>query len=145
MNMQNYVETYLVSIRNFARIVAVPQLEPCHPNCRLFVCNTQWLGSMAHSMLGILAQRPKRYILKYYTLNFPLKGTHDSGMPLFGALCQRPPFSTHPPIEERVARLVGSRPHGRDFSGNSSQENNNAHSDGATMDVQSRSFWDNMS
>lgn len=54
-------------------------------------------------------------------------------------------FSTHPPIEERVARLVGSRPHGRDFSGNSRQENKNTHSADATMDDQSRSFWDNMS
>lgn len=51
-------------------------------------------------------------------------------------------FSTHPPIEERVARLVGSRPHDRNFPGNSRQENENAH---ATMDDQSRSFWDNMS
>lgn len=54
-------------------------------------------------------------------------------------------FSTHPPIEERVARLVGSRQNGQNFPGNSSQENRTAHSAGATMDEQSRSFWDNMS
>jgi len=50
-------------------------------------------------------------------------------------------FSTHPPIEERVARLMGSRPPGQNFSGNSRQEGK----DGATMDDQSRSFWDNIS
>lgn len=54
-------------------------------------------------------------------------------------------FSTHPPIEERVARLVGSRPHIRNFSGNPHQENRDCRSGGATMDEQSRSFWDNMS
>ncbi|WP_035239124.1 zinc metalloprotease HtpX [Desulfobacter vibrioformis] len=50
-------------------------------------------------------------------------------------------FSTHPPIEERVARLMGSRPPGQNFSGNSRQEGQ----DGPTMDDQSRSFWDNLS
>jgi heat shock protein HtpX len=54
-------------------------------------------------------------------------------------------FSTHPPIEERVARLVGSQPQGRNFSGNFRQEDNNTHSSGTTMEDQSRSFWDNMS
>jgi len=54
-------------------------------------------------------------------------------------------FSTHPPIEDRVARLVGSRPHGRHFTGNSRQENGNTHSNGTTMEDQSRSFWDNLS
>ncbi|NDY71203.1 zinc metalloprotease HtpX [Desulfobacter hydrogenophilus] len=54
-------------------------------------------------------------------------------------------FSTHPPIEERVARLVGSRPPSGHFSGNSRQENENAHSAGTTMEDQSRSFWDNLS
>lgn len=54
-------------------------------------------------------------------------------------------FSTHPPIEERVARLVGSQPQGRNFSGNFRQEDNNTHSSGTTMEDRSRSFWDNMS
>ena len=54
-------------------------------------------------------------------------------------------FSTHPPIEDRVARLVGSRQHGQRFSGNSHQEDKGNRSAGASMEEQSRSFWDNMS
>ncbi|MGD9685609.1 MAG: zinc metalloprotease HtpX [Desulfobacter sp.] len=54
-------------------------------------------------------------------------------------------FSTHPPIEDRVARLVGSQAQGRKFPGNFRQENSNTHSSGTTMDDRSRSFWDNMS
>ncbi len=54
-------------------------------------------------------------------------------------------FSTHPPIEERVARLVGSRQHDQRFSGSPRQEDKGNHSGNATMDDQSRSFWDNMS
>nr|WP_320015603.1 zinc metalloprotease HtpX [uncultured Desulfobacter sp.] len=54
-------------------------------------------------------------------------------------------FSTHPPIEDRVARLVGSQQHGQRFSGNPHQEDKGNRSAGASMEDQSRSFWDNMS
>lgn len=54
-------------------------------------------------------------------------------------------FSTHPPIEERVTRLVGSRQYGSTSSDTPSQEERDAHPGGATMDDRSRSFWDNMS
>nr|WP_320189935.1 zinc metalloprotease HtpX [uncultured Desulfobacter sp.] len=54
-------------------------------------------------------------------------------------------FSTHPPIEDRVARLVGSQPSGRNFNGHFDPENRHDHSAGASMDDRSRSFWDNMS
>ena len=54
-------------------------------------------------------------------------------------------FSTHPPIEDRVAKLMGSRPSGRNFPGNFGGENRDDHSGGTTMEDQGRSFWDNMS
>ena len=54
-------------------------------------------------------------------------------------------FSTHPPIDDRVARLVGSGQRGRRFSGNPHQEDRDNRSADASMDDQSRSFWDNMS
>lgn len=54
-------------------------------------------------------------------------------------------FSTHPPIDDRVARLVGSGQRDQRFPGNQHQEDRGNHSAGASMDDQSRSFWDNMS
>jgi heat shock protein HtpX len=50
-------------------------------------------------------------------------------------------FSTHPPIEDRVAKLMGSRPSGPNFGGGNRAD----HSGGTTMEDQGRSFWDNMS
>ncbi|MCG8687139.1 MAG: zinc metalloprotease HtpX [Desulfobacterales bacterium] len=58
-------------------------------------------------------------------------------------------FSTHPPIEERVARLA---PHGQKSFGNdtagfsrSDQSPGKEKPSGQTMEDQGRSFWDNMS
>jgi heat shock protein HtpX len=46
-------------------------------------------------------------------------------------------FSTHPPLEERIARLRGSRHEPRDFSNHSG--------DGDRMESEARDFWDRLS
>ena len=88
------------------------------------------LGSFSHSRAQVDASPATAHM---FIVN-PLTGKQMMNL-----------FSTHPPIEDRVARLVGSRPHGTNFIDNSRQESEKAHSAGTTMEDRSRSFWDNLS